>query len=197
MLILVERCGTAQCITVGCIIRRPAHGDPCPPPQAGTWASELDQGAMDQGDLVCWIPFLHVCRLSGERTAPECTTNRTAAGRGNLLPGNLWGSHSLDATLDVRPTRWCRWWTFSRLEYGSWPTKQKWIRNSLRMGRFGLQIQEISAHQASVGCAGQTGSIHNGVHVSMGQGCPGRWSPCYSLVSIIDGFNKINIINCT
>lgn len=149
MLILVERCGTAQCITVGCIMRSPAHGDPCPPPPPPSpqQAREQQNWTREQWTKVTLSAESHFYMCAAylgsarHHNKQEGSRRRQFAAFGALI--------HVDATLDVSPTRWCRWGTLN------------------------------NSYQASVGCAGQTGSIQNGVHVSMGQGCPGRWSPCY------------------
>ncbi len=89
-----------------------AHADPCPLPKAatvGTWASELDHGAMEECGLVWCITFSFTslgwpgaCCLPGES---GCTMGKRQAGEGSdalgdVLLGNLGSCHvHVDATL--------------------------------------------------------------------------------------------------
>lgn len=94
MLVMIESCQNTQCIAVCCVWGcKGAHAEPCPLPKVptmGTSASELDHRAMEEGGLV-WSDgsrfLLHHMDPRGEHMAPESTTGRRHAGRGNVM---LW-----------------------------------------------------------------------------------------------------------
>ncbi len=116
-----------------------AHADPCQLPKAatvGTWASELDHGAMEECGLVWCITFSFTslgwpgaCCLPGES---GCTMGKRQAGEGSdalgdVLLGNLGSCHvHVDATLTCSTyLKWKQYFlvavaSFSRIMVQEW-----------------------------------------------------------------------------
>ena len=123
MLVLLDRCQNTQCIAVCCVwgcIATDQSGCQCWPltsvpceeePTMGTWASELDHRAMEEGGLVWWMTF----------SFTSCGWPGVCA---SLTFGNTWHHDALWEEGKLVEAVWC---------FGQCSAEKPWVLPSMLM----------------------------------------------------------------